>query len=204
MPQGIAGWQPLADGLSDWKPRYLDTTLEVRQDFQHESGPVGLYLIFYDNTGGELVNSENVMVAQGDPVWRMPYRQSVPARLGGKDIAVNESQVQSSDQKLLVWNWYWIDGHHVANDYAAKLYEALAILLGRGHRQAGIAPLYTHGSEARTRPRTPATLCPGHAAGSGGELECHALNRLPSESRPSFCRPYLAITAGDWRDAVVA
>ncbi|AFL76064.1 exosortase 1 [Thiocystis violascens DSM 198] len=142
MPQGQAGWRTLTSAQTDWTPRYLDAALEMRQDFQHESDSVGLYLAFYGNADGELINSQNVMAVQKDEVWRMPYRRSTQARIAGEDVTLSESQIQSSGQKLLVWNWYWIDGHHVANDYVAKLFETLAVILGRDHRQAGIV-LYT-------------------------------------------------------------
>jgi exosortase A len=151
MPQGQAGWQPLATTLTTWKPRYLGARMEVRQDFHRAADAVGLYLTFYGNADGELINSENVMVTSTDQGWKMPYRQSVQSRLAGENVTVTESQIQSSDQKLLVWNWYWIDGHHVANDYVAKLDEALAVILGRGHRQAGVV-IYTPMNEAKPEP----------------------------------------------------
>ncbi len=152
MPAGRADWQALSSPITDWKPRYLGASLEVRQDFQQpvtdHPALAGVYLAFYGNPAGELVNSENVLVTQNDPAWQMPSRYAVQARIAGQDMTVNESKVRSSGQTLLVWDWYWIDGHLVASDYGAKLYEALAVILGRGQRQAGVV-LYTTMDEVK-------------------------------------------------------
>lgn len=154
IPQGRAGWQQLSRAQTEWEPHYLGAARVIQQDFQLRSSlgsePVGLYLAFYGNAEGELINSENAMVTSGDRMWKMPYRQSVQVRIAGEDVTVMESQIRSSEQNLLVWHWYWIDGHHITNDVIGKLYEALAVVLGRGHRQAGVV-LYTP-MEAKPEP----------------------------------------------------
>lgn len=143
LPAGQGRWQPRTSAITDWTPRYFDATLELRRDFEDQTNtaaaPVGCYFALYSNAHGELVNSENVMVHQGDPVWRMPEHQIIQVFIAGNDMAVNESRVRSDSQTLLVWNWYWIDGYSTANEYVAKIYQALAIITGHAHRQVGVA-----------------------------------------------------------------
>lgn len=142
LPQASASWQREEASLTGWVPRYLGYTMDTRQDYRQSSDKVGLYLTFYGGGEGELVNSQNVMVPQKDDVWRMPRQEPVRVPLGDKVLSVIEAKLQSEEQSLLTWHWYWIDGHHTSNEYLAKIYEAKALLLGRGNRQAGIV-LYT-------------------------------------------------------------
>ncbi|MBK1694739.1 exosortase A [Chromatium weissei] len=145
LPVGQAHWQIRASAFTDWTPHYLNATLEMRRDFEDQmntAAPVGCYFALYGNTNGELVNSENVMVSQGDLVWRMPTHQEVDVSIASDDLTVIESRLRSDTQMLLTWNWYWIDGYATANEYLAKFYQLLATIKGRGQRQVGVV-LYT-------------------------------------------------------------
>lgn len=141
-PAGRAGWALRDSHLTGWEPRYVDPALEIRREFERDSKVVGLYIAVYGGGRGELINSQNVMIPQKDPDWRMPHQRPTSVYLDGRDITVIEAPLQSSGQELLTWHWFWIDGHHVANDYLAKLYEVLAVLTGNAFRQAGVV-LYT-------------------------------------------------------------
>ena len=43
-----------------------------------------------------------------------------------------ETKLQGRSGSLLVWHWYWVDGHDTVNPYWAKLLQAKSMLLGRG------------------------------------------------------------------------
>ncbi|NKN34238.1 exosortase A [Marichromatium bheemlicum] len=142
--------------FTEWRPTYLGASATLEQVFVREGESVGLYLAGYDATGGELVNSQNLLVAQKHPRWRMPHQAPRREVLAGASQGLIESRVQTPEQTLLVWHWYWIDGHHLANDYLAKLHEALALLLGRGQYEAGVVlhtPLVLDPERARARLR---------------------------------------------------
>ncbi|MBV5307936.1 exosortase A [Chromatium okenii] len=142
LPTGQDHWQVRTDTFTDWTPRYLDATLEMRRDFEDQTNattaPVGCYFAFYSNAQGELVNSENVMVSQNHPLWRMPSHRIIQLSIAGNDMTVIESRVHSDSQTLLVWHWHWIDGYVTANDYVAKIYQLFAIVTGHAYRQVGV------------------------------------------------------------------
>lgn len=139
-PAGAAGWAPSDDTLSEWTPRYLNPTTELRQVYAKSGERVGLHLAFYaaQTQGAEVVNSQNVMIEQKHPVWSQPYLREISVRLGGEAKSVYESELRSSGQELVAWYWYWIAERHLANPYEAKVYEALAKLFGQGREGAGI------------------------------------------------------------------
>lgn len=142
IPNGHGHWQTMAEALTVWTPHYVGAMATHRQVFQRGTDQVGLHLAFYSGESGELVNSQNVMITQHDALWRMPDRRVISVRIGGLDARVIEAELQSDHQRLLTWHWYWIDGHRAVSDSLAKLYEALALLTGNGHRQVGVV-IYT-------------------------------------------------------------
>ena len=51
-------------------------------------------------------------------------------------------ELRGSDRHLVAWQWYWIDGRLTTSDYVAKVYLAVAKLLGRGDDSA-VVVLFT-------------------------------------------------------------
>ena len=45
-------------------------------------------------------------------------------------------------ERLLAWRWYWVDGRFTTSDYAAKIYQLVSRLEGRGDPTAWLV-LYT-------------------------------------------------------------
>ena len=78
-----------------------------------------------------MINTENRLVPEKDPNWRVLGQRRVFVTLTDTvDLDVIESRVESNGQALLVWSWYWINGRQTASDTEAKLLEALALISG--------------------------------------------------------------------------
>jgi EpsI family protein len=137
MPAG--GWS-LAGLRWDWQPSYLKPQGSLRQSYASQRGVVSLYLEYYrdQRQGAELVDSQNLLVGVKDPVWRLLSNKKTVAQLDGRPITVREASIDSPSDKLLVWQWYWIDGYPTTNDYLAKLFEAKDKLYEGRTRSASI------------------------------------------------------------------
>ncbi|NEX19735.1 exosortase A [Thiorhodococcus mannitoliphagus] len=142
IPAGQAGWRAMDERLTDWSPRYMGMSEESRRDFARLDDQVGVYLALYRQAGGEMVNSENLLVVEKDPVWRQFERSTRTLRLADRKLTVTEARLGSSSQGLLVWSWYWVDGHETNRSHFAKIQEVLALLSGRPRNEALIV-LYT-------------------------------------------------------------
>lgn len=149
MPVGSASWLRIEGTMTDWSPRYLGAYDTQRQRYSNGEGEVGVYLALYGYGTGELVNSQNVLVAQQDSRWRNLARSTHSLSIAGNNLGLAESRLVAPDQTLLVWSWYWIDGHQTVQPYVAKLYELAARFLGRRPNEAALF-LYTEmGDDAR-------------------------------------------------------
>ncbi|PWG62684.1 exosortase A [Sediminicurvatus halobius] len=150
----VAGWSQSDGGLTEWSPRYRGMDLERHASYQGPAGEAGLYLAYYlpHAEQGELINSQNVMVEQKHPRWRMTtvsVRGDVPAAPGG---SVYEADLRLEGQRVLAWYWYWIGGEHLTDRIQGKALEAFAPLMGRERGTAGVvvyAPYGTEREEAR-------------------------------------------------------
>jgi EpsI family protein len=96
-----------------------------------------------------------VLVKSNDPHWvRIDSSHSL-VELQGQHFPMRTTQLQGSDdERLLVWQWYWINGQMVASDYMARIYLALSRLRGRGDDAAAVivyAPMHNAGTEIALR-----------------------------------------------------
>jgi len=132
-------WRP-AEPLSDWEPHYSGADGKLAASYTDGTHIVAVHILYYQSQrqDHELINSQNVLIPQQHPVWRMPGE--VPARiaLAGREQTVMQSQLRSARQNLLVWRWNRVFGRVTVNDYWAKVLEAGNLLLGEYDGSAAV------------------------------------------------------------------
>lgn len=148
----IAGWQA-TEKFTDWIPRFENPSAYLQTTYAAEGNKVGLYVAYYrnQNYGRKLVSSSNVMVASDNPQWVRLASGSQRLDFSKQALSVRTAELRSTDSlRVVVWQWYWINGHLTSSDYAAKAYTALSRLFGLGDDSAVVfvyAP-YDHGEVA--------------------------------------------------------
>ncbi len=139
-PAGQNGWRQSSEKITDWEPAYVGQQVSSDIDYKQSGKTVGLYLRYYRNQqqGSELINSQNVLIHQKHPVWKMLDQYPIDIKFGKQSFNIKRSRLSSANKKLLIWHWNWVSGQHTANDYIAKLFEAKDKLLGTPSDAAGI------------------------------------------------------------------
>ncbi|MCX7901462.1 MAG: exosortase A [Burkholderiaceae bacterium] len=137
------GWLEVADKDVLWTPRFAGAAAYLRQSFVREDERVMLYVAYYrgQTEGAELVNSQNVLVSEKDPVWREVARGRTQY---GDGMPARTSRLQSATQALTVVWWYWVDGRPVVSDSVAKLLLAASRLRLRGDDAAAVFVIVPH------------------------------------------------------------
>lgn len=139
--QPPAGWQERSP-LGDWKPEYANPSAEIQTAYERDGRSVGVYIAYYRNQDYErkLVTSTNVLASSANKSWAQMSRQDVPMTIDGLPAEIRRSELlnrtTAPETRLVVWQWYWINGRLTASDARAKLYTALARLSGRGDDSA--------------------------------------------------------------------
>jgi EpsI family protein len=158
----IIGWQrvPQGQGLPNWQPRFQNYSASTQATFENDGRVAGLFLGYYRNQDQQhkMVTSMNVLVTSDDPVWSKvewwnERDRDRPEGTQGAHCPV--AFAHSSSARLVVWQWYWVNGHWTASDVLAKVYTTVSRLTGSGDDSAVIV-LYTHFSIrlARRMPRS--------------------------------------------------
>jgi exosortase A len=138
----VAGQPP-----SSWAPSYQAANAAAHLGFESATGSaVGLHLAYFRHQDQErkLVSSENVLVRSSDTDWVRVRSETTAAELARSGVAVTSTVLRSADGKqgLLVWQFFWVNGHLTASPLQAKLFGALELVRGRGDDGAIVA-LYT-------------------------------------------------------------
>lgn len=148
VPQTMSqGWTAsVAPGLG-WQPAFQNPSAQFQTGYTLGDQSVGLYLAFYHHQGPhrKLVSSENALAKTNDTQWTPLLGGSRVVDLPDRSIAVRTAELRKSahsgqvaDERLTVWQIYWINGTLTSSDILAKAYTALNSLLGRGDDSAVI------------------------------------------------------------------
>lgn len=130
----------LSNNGSEWTPRFIGASDELKQRFEHNGQWVDVYVAYYRNQhqGSELIGAKNQLVYPGDVSWRKTASKSRPVKWSGETIEAQGATIVGAGSRLEVLELYWVDGTYTGNEYVAKVLLALARLRGRGDDSAAI------------------------------------------------------------------
>jgi exosortase A len=111
------------------------------------------------HAGGEMIaHGQGVLPAgESDPAWQIARSATATTTaLPGSSAggAVNEHELTRAGQRWLVWEWFWVDGHVLADARRVKIATAAALLAGRGDESVAFVvwtPLHDGATPARAR-----------------------------------------------------
>jgi EpsI family protein len=144
-------WQAITPALADFKPAFDNPSAEINTSYASQGQAVGPYLGYYHHQdyNRKLVSSSNVLVPSKDPHWARVASGARAVSVNGQPVQLRTAVLRPSalglsgnQNRLLVWQVYWINGRLTSNDYLAKLYSAFYRLTGRGDDSA-VLVLYT-------------------------------------------------------------
>jgi len=140
VPSGASGWTRVDGELTKWRPKYDGPAASLFEVYRKGDRAVALFVGYYRNQrqDAELINSTNVMVVQKHPVWSNVGEARRTEDLGGSTVELRQTRLRSQEQRLLIWDWFWVSGSRFSSPYLGKLYLAREKLLGRGDDGAAI------------------------------------------------------------------
>ncbi len=152
------GWVQADSRLTDWEPDFSGANLQKTRTYVQGDTQVGLQVLYYrDQTDGrKLISStNNLVVPGGKSNWAVVSSSSVSVQTAHGPVVLraalvrgrSELSLSASEQRLRVWQVYWVGGAYVASDAKAKIRQALARLLGQGDDGAAIF-IYTPQTES--------------------------------------------------------
>lgn len=129
----FAGWTSRDHGLPEFHPKYENYSASKQLTFENNQKLVGLFVAAYRNQDKKrrLVTSTNVLVDSDDPLWSKVSTNNRSILFDEKNLQIRVTELRSvSDSRLIVWQWYWINGKWTSSDLVAKFYTAYSRLIG--------------------------------------------------------------------------
>jgi exosortase A len=146
---------PHAAAFSNWTPHYMTPDAAFKEVYREPAGtlPVALTVLYYRNQdpSKSLISSLNRLAGPKD-AWHAISSGMRVETASGRALTLRETVMQNDGAKMLVWQWMWIDGREVSNDYVGKLLQARARLFFHGDDGAAImvsAPVEQDVDQAR-------------------------------------------------------
>ncbi len=147
VPAPRDGWELENIALTTWRPRYQGADPALVQVYRKGDQRVLLFIGMYrgQRPGADLLTTQNIMVVQKHPVWSDVGASHHVERIGEAVVPLRETRLRSVAQRLLVWDWFVIDGRRLSNRYFGKLLLAWEKLTG--HPDDGAAVILATPSE---------------------------------------------------------
>ncbi len=139
-------WQQVPP-TTDFSPAFENPSATLNETFSDGKQTVGVFIGYYRNQNYQrkLISSTNVLVRTKDSTWAQTSQGQSEVGIGTQNIKVITAELRnlSSDQQRLdVWQWYWVNGQLTSSAHLAKFNTAISRLLGKGDESAVII-LYT-------------------------------------------------------------
>ncbi|WP_426344132.1 exosortase A [Pseudoduganella sp. R-32] len=125
----LASPAPAGPAFTTWQPDYAPASSTLRQ-FYPGKPPVGLTVLFYRDAPGsaKLVSSTN-RIGQQKGAFHENSSGLRDENFGGRHMAVREAMLGFEGRRLLVWQWYWVNGSMTSSHYVGKLLQIKGKLL---------------------------------------------------------------------------
>ncbi len=155
-------WQLDPAPLSDWVPHYLGSKAAISETYANDGDRVSLYIGYYrgQSRGSELVTSTNQLVTTSNREWGNLGEKKQTLNIDGQRVPMIEASLRSDKQRLIVWEWYWVDGRWVINPYVAKLLEAIS-RMAKGRDDSAVIMLAAPEHRKETLGNFAADMLPG-------------------------------------------
>ena len=161
-----AGWQGTPPP-ADWVPAYEAANAMSHAGWVSPAGErVGVHVAYYraQNYQRKLVSSTNVLVQSKDDTWVQVSGGAASTQLGSEPLAVQRAELRAQGsvlnadlQRLVAWQFFWVDGRVTASPAKAKLWGAWQKLKGQGDDGA-IVVLYTQARQGEAADAADAVL----------------------------------------------
>lgn len=119
------GWTSASNAASNWTPLLHNPTRQQKYSFRQEDRHIDLVIGWFqqETWDSKLVSLANRLVEPETGRW-------VLARQSGVDqFPATASLVASPDARVLIWQWYWVDGVMSGDPIRIKLAQLLGRLL---------------------------------------------------------------------------
>lgn len=149
-----------------WQPQFKGVMAESQRFIEVDENTVAVYFANFgdESQGGELINSQNILLQPKQSQWRLIQHHNIPVAWM-EQADVEEAVLKSDLREILVLRWYRIGNRNTVNRYYAKWLQLLKRLSADASPELMVV-LYTQTSsgqyeQARDSLKKVARMCCG-------------------------------------------
>jgi exosortase A len=126
LPPATNGWEGPLSTVIAWGPRFSGANREITGAYKLNGKQVYIYMAYYyeQGQGDEMISEDNRLYSSN---WHK-IQGSVVSR---KDMSMRRIIIAAGEKRMILRQWYLVDGKSVAGQIMAKIYEARSRLLSR-------------------------------------------------------------------------
>ena len=140
-PREMSGWSLESQRGLNWHPQYNGVAASTLAVYRNGDRTVAVYLAHYRNQreGAELVSAQNLVEGGSQSAWVSVEQTAHWEDVWGARLSLRQTRLRADGQpRLMVWDWYRIDGRDISNPFLAKAFLARDKLLGRPDHSTAI------------------------------------------------------------------
>jgi exosortase A len=142
------GWVPIREPVTTFRPEISGQSGELTQTYEKNGARVSLQILFFSDQqpGHQAISTRNHLVWNSKVWW-----QVASATANGAVGRVRTGVVTDRQERIAVWQWFWIDGRTTSNPYVGQFYRLLGMVTGKSDTAAWImvyAPALEGGQQA--------------------------------------------------------
>ena len=119
-----SGWKKVKDPNWKWQADFKDVENETISYYAKNDSMIEIYQAnfgYETQGGGELVNSQNLLLSAGDQHWKIVNTGNAKIMNGEENqLMVDETVMRGANHDLLALRWYRIGKYNTSNNYLAK------------------------------------------------------------------------------------
>jgi len=150
------GWVAGDDAAAaSWRPVVHNALAEGDQSFVRDGQVVSVHLAVFGRPtrDSKLVTSSNSLTDPRDPRWMLVRRGSTDLQGQASAFAVRTSTLAGRHDRIVVWDWYWVDGTSTGSPLRARVAQMLARMQGRDETAAWVTVCTTERDGGTPGPR---------------------------------------------------
>ncbi|MGB2633595.1 MAG: exosortase C-terminal domain/associated protein EpsI [Candidatus Acidiferrum sp.] len=152
LPYSVGVWKGEDLPLSPAIVAALNVTDHANRAYLDSAGvPVQLYIGYYasQRTGDTIHSPKNCLPGSG---WEPIRSGTIPIKVEGRQITVNEYVIQKEQDREIVFYWYQDGGRVIASEYAAKFW-MISDAISRNRTDGALVRVVTASNDGETNAR---------------------------------------------------
>ena len=126
LPTAQNGWEGPFNKVIAWGPRFRGANKVVTGTYKFNDKKINIYIAYYYKQG-----QGNEMISDGNSLYSSDWHKIWSTVKSSNNMSMRKLLIAAGEKRMILRQWYLVDGVSVASPIIAKIYESRSRLLSR-------------------------------------------------------------------------